>query len=1376
MDSDYTYEKYLNNMVPKTIDFATNMSSYYKFLLNTSTFIDRLDTFSVLGDDMHASHMPVINRLISTNIKQYKLKYQERFEKMKVIKDIPYNTNYKPSNILHLLSGGVEKHRIAEILSAYQLPKDVHITDNEYMVHFNNVDNCRLFNVIISVINLNLYVDTSIDKVVEDYKFKLKEKYENPKYVPKDKECNSYQIGKKYNSAEEMQADSGSQVFYDMQYDDTPYVMNSDYHNEHRAMPPAEYLNFLQEKLMNSLGFNEAKALQYATQITSGKRLIEEGVYAILDIHDDADGLLSRRYFVRRNNAWVEEVIDDEGVFANTSKTLCDMRTDCGIIDQSKGTSLDSNAGGNASCVSTRSTTIHKNNKMADEILTDFSTGLKINKEQLNNTLQTSYAHYFNTINKLYSLKRVSDMKYNRAQKSLGLLAENIEPIVSPYADLFLKILSHEDFTKRQDDILRFVSIFCRPPSPDDDIYWRYCKVTNVKLVPSFFVKLAYANSIGNYMKTVQIICADQGTVSDDGDAWIDKHSGFMIRKIDFDTDSGYETSGFKSISSGILDKDASEDIVETTAHGAAPANTTPSDPVIKMIKNVLSTLTEFMGISLDLDNLVLIINERVNAAAPSAMKDPSQSSKFNQLVFFFALAFLVVNIQTAIPSVKTRKTFPGCQRSFTGYPLEDGGDVSTIKYVACVALKIKSSIAPWNILKKLTDVKLIDKIKTFIEKYVIVLPRIKTQIHTKRDYIKASQSNGSELIPEEHAIEKWSTFLPPLVKTHAINTVANIAPGFIQSLLGDIKANKRHIFSLDVLRGKLYRISILIQQECNDIVSNTTPLLVGANAQPFIDNACCNDGDYNAMRYFMDKAPKGKIASYLKTIDNLQAQYHKINTLCNAPFLYDNEDTRVTYPSARAFGYSEEVIYRAFIAYCKYSSGLKVPDDLKTVSMRCPENFPATETIMNKIRFLKNNGITYTETNLLELMSIVNLKNVIKNDTTTHVNIAHELEDVILAITDRDGDNGLNLFLQHFNELIAGGTGAGRFEKYITRATAEIKKDLMVLIRQNETPNTATNVGLFWDMFTEVIDTADPNKLLPKLLDLTMKIVSVYPNIILNNLNNTASIPKHWALSQRHNSDIHKIITSQTILTNCYNDEGIKLIAQAVIQKSDDYKALLGVYPKNDGLISQDNLVLGAQFLFMSALHLYYTSESSSISLVPHVQDMNVEQVVNMGDLDLDGAEELDIMDDSPTVNKFRSLMISTYITLITKELEHGLLDYRYVKEKTHKAKEDEKNDITGFLNSLSIEEREVENLFKNNKLEKWSVGLQKGIREYDKETYDRETGVIDAKHDKHDKYEDEAGYLNDIAEADAEAELAEDINGQGDDDDYADGDDGDM
>ena len=92
------------------------------------------------------------------------------------------------------------------------------------------------------------------------------------------------------------------------------------------------------------------------------------------------------------------------------------------------------------------------------------------------------------------------------------------------------------------------------------------------------------------------------------------------------------------------------------------------------------------------------------------------------------------------------------------------------------------------------------------------------------------------------------------------------------------------------------------------------------------------------------------------------------------------------------------------------------------------------------------------------------------------------------------------------------------------------------------------------------------------------------------------------------------------------------------------------------------------------------------------------------------------------------------------------------------------EKKEITDYLKNLTDEEREVENIFKNQKLEKWSKGLQKGLTQYVQETYDEERELAEQELIKERKLAQQTGIseMNKNIygyEFDADAELAEEI-----------------
>jgi hypothetical protein len=83
---------------------------------------------------------------------------------------------------------------------------------------------------------------------------------------------------------------------------------------------------------------------------------------------------------------------------------------------------------------------------------------------------------------------------------------------------------------------------------------------------------------------------------------------------------------------------------------------------------------------------------------------------------------------------------------------------------------------------------------------------------------------------------------------------------------------------------------------------------------------------------------------------------------------------------------------------------------------------------------------------------------------------------------------------------------------------------------------------------------------------------------------------------------------------------------------------------------------------------------------------------------------------------------MLLVFLDIEIKNKECINLSYDEIMQKVRRSSEKEKEGIIKYLGDMSIEERRVENMFKNFKLGRWNVGEQKGLVEYDKDTYDRE------------------------------------------------------
>ena len=60
-------------------------------------------------------------------------------------------------------------------------------------------------------------------------------------------------------------------------------------------------------------------------------------------------------------------------------------------------------------------------------------------------------------------------------------------------------------------------------------------------------------------MEELDRVSNERGILSDDGDKIVDKHSGYFIKMIDFDSTEGYDESGFKIVSRDLLEEEQKE-------------------------------------------------------------------------------------------------------------------------------------------------------------------------------------------------------------------------------------------------------------------------------------------------------------------------------------------------------------------------------------------------------------------------------------------------------------------------------------------------------------------------------------------------------------------------------------------------------------------------------------------------------------------------------------------------------------------------------------------------------------------------------------------------------------------------------------------------
>ena len=219
-------------------------------------------------------------------------------------------------------------------------------------------------------------------------------------------------------------------------------------------------------------------------------------------------------------------------------------------------------------------------------------------------------------------------------------------------------------------------------------------------------------------------------------------------------------------------------------------------------------------------------------------------------------------------------------------------------------------------------------------------------------------------------------------------------------------------------------------------------------------------------------------------------------------------------------------------------------------------------------------------------------------------------------------------------------------------------------------------------------------------------------------------TIPKHWKLkSMRIKGQIEKLMKEEyTDFKRFYDNKVISPVLNYVFENSNDLLELMNAVPfyanidENTGSIFDGEMLSHLSYYFLlCALSLYIGATELNL-------EIEEEEKIDMYDTE-DGSLELAIIEGK------RENMLDEVCNLLTvyaknfKKYKNILSRTKdYINKEVLKSKEKEKAGITKRLGDLTMEQREVENIHKNQSLGVWSVGLTRAIYEYDDDQFDKE------------------------------------------------------
>jgi hypothetical protein len=558
-----------------------------------------------------------------------------------------------------------------------------------------------------------------------------------------------------------------------------------------------------------------------------------------------------------------------------------------------------------------------------------------------------------------------------------------------------------------------------------------------------------------------------------------------------------------------------------------------------------------------------------------------SYETAYNSNLLFLTFSYYLVAIQTSIPPIKTKTTFPGCKKSFSGFPVDGTDNMKGLTYIACVAFKIKNKAAlPWSAISNRSSTFIAKQMEVIISKFILPTEDMKNNIKALQSYLS---ENPEVNIPEEHNIENWSNFLPPL-KQLKITSSQDVGEVFKTRLSDSLhKGNKIQQEYISELQSKMIMFSFNIIDLIEKIINNKQALLKGKNGEPFIENACCEKSEKNTIRYFITKQPE--IAILNNKIVRLGDMYADTQKLSKASILYEPRNTK---RKLREIDnkFSENTIYRAFIVYCKFNSLVPLNDNLKAICPTKPDGFNINDSIEESIRKLKGNARNYNEQSLLQLLDIINNQNktVLKIEKKNITNI-NKLSEIMDKMDNENKRSSVfrKVFMEildsfEINSLLADTEQLRRFKNILSNLNDDMQEKIMGFISNFNTNIKNVNLKQFKEcietlfQFKEMTNSNSNKKshILSEKEETAYKMINFmkkamrsltreFPNIIINAVRyDNVYAPTHWNLSTKHQIDVKEIIKGHYVDFNVfYNDKQIRMMMEKMIEMTSDMNEL---------------------------------------------------------------------------------------------------------------------------------------------------------------------------------------------------------------------------
>lgn len=1432
------YREFLDQVIPRSRDIFTYMkdrltkSQYYNF----SDIIGVLEPFGMnidnitysayiagekrklFGDDKEMAEMMAkgglyqeIRHFIREQIKNYKMNYAAKMAEYHTLLSKNYGLKPKANNFYRLFAEDREKLKmIVENYGLLQgIDQDNNIPQSSSSIwnHMLLADYGRTYFQLLKLLNYSLYTP-ELDK------FGLPESLPVDEKVKVD--CYKKTLAKKYTSEKDLADDNANpDVYFDPEFDDTPYDLLKPYKAEQRKLSERDFYDYLKTNLTVKHGANPNIVDNLASTLIRGKRRVEDGQYAMLVLYPRLPSKLSQfmenkdkreqleaeanarkkiRYYRRIGNYWKEDQeIEHEHEFLNSGE-FCNTSPDC----------IFANA-------TTNSYGVCEPVDVARDRMKQLA------KKQLNREMETRYIlsidDYKNNVEDLVvkSLEQLRrDRRYrearlvraNRNAFNIGkLYLENETVIQSPYTKLLGRILGQTDFIRQQENILRFRNRFCRTFVHSESPHWFYCIETGVPLLPAFYYRLANAFVVGgNYEEELSRVKKEIGKISEDGYV-VDVHTGHFICKIDDSIEEGYDNAGFKIKTREILEQDLDDkieqalkdEIIENQGNLLLKSKKTAAGKKVfentdtQMIYNIYMAICGFIDVDGEaLEGRILSVmttlirslytREKYKKIEEKKAKENKEIASYDtyrqQNIIIYTIGVLFLAIQTQMPSITVKRVFPGCVFSFSGYPFGGIEDQTGLTYMSCVVEHIKSAVEPWNSIRHLKHDGILKRILEIIPK-ILEIEDCNDWIRKKKEYLILYPEN---VVPLEHGISRWTTFQPPIipftVEKSTTGVSSELKDEIAQSMKTGHKSQHGHIAVVD---GKMTKHSYAIVESINRIVAKIgADALLKAGTIMFLENACCETMSVGkSIDYFAEKDPA--IHKYIDFGKHHGRVLSDIKQLTVAPYLYCKFKQMVS-AIGETDQINEETIYQAFIHYCRLDQeNQTVPDDLLVFYPSKLAGLKKTDSLADKIQFMKTHGKKHGMEDFDRLMAIVRRRTMVDIPASRSVSFTHGFQDLLTYLSrDEQTDSPIvepklvdltNRVLEQYtldkavvDSVYNENANVRALKTHLRAVNKNMIRDLLRFFEvQGATQKEYDLLTEHFVNLTEWETEIGPHRILQWIQNSMYQILRLYPAIFrghsstsFQNLYKTER--EHWDFADAHYRQLEKMFDKNYAkLGGFFNNQLLNQFFISMNPRMADLISFLDFMPKmyefaygeSKFYTVFDNtlILLFGKYLYVSMFYEWITNIDK-----PEFQEINMrekkkraterinEEKENANEYDetedyVDSMNEIMIdVNDNTTMKEHLYEYMKTVIQFDIEHKKEMNLSYQILSERVYISKQEEKKTITDYFKNITDnDELKLAKLYKKYKMGRWNIGEQKGVYKYDKAFYESERQDID-------------------------------------------------